>query len=122
MRCLVESRFRFSRENQQMRRTAGSRFTQFGCFLEDEMRVRSAHAGRHHSCSSGTVAGPFPQLRVYEKRGARKIDFGIGLAEVEARGKFAVLECEDRFDQASDACGRIKMSDIGFYRANGAIP
>ena len=46
-----------------------SRCTRFGRFLEDDMRVRSAHAGGHHACSSRTVAGPFTQLSVHVERG-----------------------------------------------------
>src|SRR2546421_13062488 len=92
MRSLVESRFRLGRQNQQVRRTGISRRRQFRGFLEDDMRVRSTHAGGHHACSSGTVAGPFPQLRVYVERGGRKIDFRIGLAIVETRRKPSALE------------------------------
>jgi len=91
MRGLVESRLGFSRQNQQVRRTGIDRYTWFGRFLEDDMRVRSAHAGGHHAGSSRTFAGPFPQARVHVKRSAGEIDFGIGLLEVEARGDLVML-------------------------------
>src|SRR5437870_10928702 len=121
MRGLVESRFRLGRQNQQMRRTGISRYTHFGRFLEDDMRVGSTHAGGHHSCSSGTVAGPFPQVRVDVKRGARKIDFGIGLAEVETWRKFSVLEGKDGLYHAGDCCRGVEVPYIGFCWTDGGV-
>src|SRR5437660_12606195 len=121
MRGLVESRFRPGRQNQQVRSAGVGRYLRFGRFLEDDMRVRPAHAGGHHSCSSGTVAGPIPQLRVYVERGARKIDFGIGLAEVQTRRKLSVLKGEDGLYDAGDCRRGVEVSYIGFYRTDRAV-
>src|SRR2546430_1852926 len=121
MRGLVESRFRPGRQNQQVRSAGVGRYLRFGRFLEDDMRVRSAHTGGHHSCSSGTVAGPIPQLRVYVERGARKIDFGIGLAEVQTRRKLSVLEGKNGLYDAGDCRRGVQMPHIGFYRTDGAV-
>src|SRR5437867_6982198 len=121
MRSLVESRVRLGRQNQQVRRTGISRRRQFRGFLEDDMRVRSTHAGGHHSCASGTVAGPFPQLGVYAERGAGKIDFGIGLREVETRRKLSTLEGKDGLYYAGDTRRGVEMPHIGFYRPDGAV-
>src|SRR5690348_1648553 len=107
MRRLIESGFRFSRKDQQVRRNIISRCTRLRRFLKDNMRVSSTHAGGHHSCSSRSLSGPFLQLSVYVKRAGRKIDFGIGLAEVEARRKLPVLERENRLDHASNSRRRV---------------
>ena len=85
------------------------------------MGVRSAHAGGHHARSSRPVAGPIPQLRVDVERRRRKVDLGIGLVEVEARRKLPVLERENCLDHAGDAGGRVEMTNVGFYRTDGAI-
>ena len=85
------------------------------------MRVRSAHAGGHHACSSRTVAGPFPQLRVHVERRGRKVDLGIGLVEVETRRQLPVLERKDGLDHAGDRRRGVEMPDIGFDRADGAV-
>src|SRR2546428_12758070 len=121
MRGLVEGRFRPGRQNQQMRSGGIGRYPRFGRFLEDDMRVRSAHAGGHHSCSSGTVAGPFPQSGVHVEWSARKIDFGIGLAEMETRWKPTVLEGKNGLNDAGDCRRGVEVPHIGFYRTDGAV-
>jgi hypothetical protein len=94
---------------------------QLGRFLEYNVRVRSSHAGGHDSGSSGAIACPFPQLRVDVKRSALEIDFGIGLAEVEAGRKGAMLEGQDGLYHAGDRRRRIEMPHVGFYRSDGAV-
>ena|SRR5437773_4179988 len=121
MRGLVERRFALGRENQQVRSGGIGRYLRFGRFLENDMRVGSAHARGHHSGSSGTVAGPFPQLRVYVERAAGKIDFGIGLLEVETGQKPSVLQGKDGLYDACDTRRGVEVPHIGFYRTDGAV-
>jgi hypothetical protein len=60
-------------------------------------------------------------LRIDVERGCAEVDFGIGIVKVEARRKLPVLERENRLDNAGDTRCCVKMTNIGFYRANGAI-
>src|SRR5215468_11307520 len=98
-----------------------SRCTHRGRFLENDMRVRSTHAGGHHAGSSRSVASPFTQLGVYVERGGRKVDLRIGLVEMETRRQLPVFERKNCLDNASDRCCGIEMPHVGFYRPDGAV-
>ena len=89
--------------------------------LENDVRVGSPHAGGHHSGSSGTLAGPFLKLGVYLERRAGKINFRIGLAEVETRRKFAVLEGKDRLYDAGDCGSGVEMAYVRFCGTDRAV-
>src|SRR5207247_3136950 len=90
-------------------------------FLAHEVGVRAAHAGGHHAGSSGSVAGPVPQARVHVEWRAGKIDFGIGLREVETGRKLSVLEGKDRLDDTGDGRRGVEVSHIGLYRTDGEV-
>ena len=85
------------------------------------MGVRAAHAGGHHAGSPGTLADPFLQARVHIEWRAGKIDFGIGLREVETRRELSVLKSQDRLDDAGDRRGGVEVSHIGLDRPEGTV-
>src|SRR5438094_1220850 len=120
MRRPVKSRFRFGRQNKQMRRTGTLRCILCRSFLENDMRVGSAHAGGHDSRSPRSRAGPFLQLRVHVKGGGRKIDLGIGSGVVKARRYLSVLEGKNGLDHPGDSRRGVEVPNVGFYRTDRA--
>src|SRR5439155_4807292 len=61
------------------------------------------------------------QARVHVEWRAGKIDFGIGLREVETGRKLSVLEGKDRLDDTGDGRRGVEVSHIGLYRTDGAV-
>ena len=47
-----------------------------------------------------------------------QIHVGIGLRIVKAGGDHSLPETQDSFDKTRDTCGRFRMAQIGFHRAD----
>src|SRR5947209_1928256 len=85
-----------------------------GGFSCRETRVKTRPA------SSVSRAFPPGEPGIDVERAVREINFGIGRFEEQAGRKLLVVQRQRGFYQAGDASRRVQMTDVGFYRADGA--
>src|SRR5689334_12411207 len=118
-----ESRSSLRRENQKLKSTrrTGACFDRWS-FFYNNVCVRSTDTEGTHACATWRpIRLPFGQLRVDEKWRAGKINIRIRQREIKARRQVLMLECEHGFNQAGNAGGCIRVSDVRFNRTDGAV-
>ncbi len=120
-RRLIERRFRFGREQKQLRRARSRRSFQCRGFFENDVRVCAADAERTHAGPARRPAVfPFRKLCADKERAVREINFRIRRFKMQARRNFFMVQRQRGFDQAGDARRRVEMADAAFHRADGA--
>jgi hypothetical protein len=85
------------------------------------MRVCSADPEGADSCAARRPIGfPIPKCAVHIEGAVCEINCRVGFVEVESRGNLFVLERKRGLDESGNAGCCVQMTDIPFYRADGA--
>src|SRR6185369_12981237 len=92
----------------------------WGRFFQDDVRIGASNAeGADTSTKRRPVGGPLERLRIDIEWSIFQLDLWVGCFEMQARWNLAVLECLHGLDEARDACGHVKVSDIRLDRTDG---
>ena len=92
--------------------------------LESDVEVGPAEAEGAHTGAARVLTGvrPFAQFGVDAERGRGPVHVGVGVVEVQARGKDLVVQAHHRLEHARGARGGLQMSDVRLDRAQGDGP
>ena len=91
-------------------------------FFDYNVRVCAAYAQRSDTGAPGRSGGrPIREFAVNEERTSLQLDVRVQVLKVQAWRDLAVLDGEDGLDQAGDAGGRVKMTNVSLQRSDSAV-
>ena len=89
--------------------------------FQNNVGVRATHAERIDTGAARSLMGrPGRQRRIDAKRGAIKVDGGVGGLIPQRWGDFAVVQCQCGFCQADHPRCGIEVANVGFDRPDTA--